>query len=719
MTAIYAADDPTRVEPADPHRWLEAADDAEVVRWTARQEAAFARAASSWRQRDAIAERLAHVSARSGRYGTPRPAGRRLFYTDLPPDAEYPLLVVAEAHGEPRTLIDPMRLDPDGNAVLEHWEPSPDGSRLAYQVSYGGTEDSLLFVLDVASGAIVDGPIDRVRKTSVGWLPDASAFYYVRRLHPARTDGEARYHRRVHLHRIGADPDSDPVVFGEGRGKTQHYAVRTSSDGRWLTVSAAAGTDRDRELWLADLAAASLDEPELRRVCLGSPAYSTLHIPAATQPDGGCYVLTDLGAPRSRLAVTTPGNPASDGWRDLIPGESDSVLEDFAILDGPDVPRPVLLVARIRHAVGEIAVHDAADGARIATLPIPAGGTVGALRTAPAQACEAWFTHTSFTEPAVVFRYDARSDETTQWTGGGSEASADRTPVSPLAPALETRQMAFTSADGTRVHMFVIARADVLASAGDRPVPALLTAYGGFGHSVTPAYSPEAVVWAEAGGVYAVANIRGGGEEGEDWHRAGMREHKAKCFEDFEAAAAALVAAGLTTPRQLGIWGSSNGGLLVGAALTRRPEAYAAAACIAPLLDMARYELSGMGPSWTGEYGTATDPEQLGWLMSYSPYHHVRPGARYPATLFAVFDGDTRVDPLHARKMCAAMQAATSGRAPILLRAERGAGHGVRALSRRTDLFADLLAFFADHLGLDGPLPSVDHTADGESGCAS
>jgi len=197
-----------------------------------------------------------------------------------------------------------------------------------------------------------------------------------------------------------------------------------------------------------------------------------------------------------------------------------------------------------------------------------------------------------------------------------------------------------------------------------------------------------------------VANIRGGAEEGEEWHRAGMREHKQRCFEDFEAAADHLVSLGLTTPDRLGIWGASNGGLLIGAALTRRPDAYGAAACVAPLLDMARYELTGLGPSWTGEYGSAADPEQLAWLLSYSPYHHVRAEQSYPATLFAVFDGDTRVDPLHARKMCAALEAADVSGSPILYRLERGAGHGARSASRRDALFADLLAFFAEQLGL-------------------
>jgi prolyl oligopeptidase len=236
------------------------------------------------------------------------------------------------------------------------------------------------------------------------------------------------------------------------------------------------------------------------------------------------------------------------------------------------------------------------------------------------------------------------------------------------------------------------------------PRPAILNGYGGFAISLlTPVFSPAALAWVEAGGVYAIAGLRGGAEEGEAWHRAGMREHKQRVFDDFHAAAAKLTSDGWTTPGQLAISGGSNGGLLVGAALTQWPDCWAAVACSAPLLDMARYEMFGLGQLWSDEYGTAADPVELGWLLSYSPYHHVREGVRYPAVMFAVFDGDTRVDPMHARKMCAALQYATSAwlpDRPILLRRESQVGHGARAVSRSVGLSADTLAFLAFHTGL-------------------
>jgi len=274
-------------------------------------------------------------------------------------------------------------------------------------------------------------------------------------------------------------------------------------------------------------------------------------------------------------------------------------------------------------------------------------------------------------------------------------------PGAVAVPEVTTRQVAFTSRDGTEIRMLIMSKED--GPEQRRPRPAILYGYGGFGISMAPAYSASVLAWAEAGGVYAIAALRGGGEEGEGWHRAGMRERKQNVFDDFHAAAQALIDGGWTTPAQLGISGGSNGGLLVGAAITQRPARYAAAVCSAPLLDMVRYERFGLGQTWNDEYGTAEDPQELGWLLGYSPYHQVREGVRYPATLFTVFDNDTRVDPVHAHKMCAALQHATAARwpgRPVLLRRESEVGHGARAVSRSVSLSADSLAFLAFHTGL-------------------
>jgi prolyl oligopeptidase len=393
--------------------------------------------------------------------------------------------------------------------------------------------------------------------------------------------------------------------------------------------------------------------------------------------------------------VTGPGALDYADWQELLPADSEAVLGGYAILDGGELGRPVLLAAWTRHAISEITVHDLATGERRDQIGLPGLGTIGGLHERPEGGHEAWFAYTDHTTPTAVYHYDARD---------GAVSLAERAPGSVAVPAVTTRQIAYQSKDGTTVRMVVIAGAE--AAAGPRP--AILYGYGGFNISLTPAYTPSILAWAEAGGIYAVAGLRGGSEEGEEWHRAGMREHKQNVFDDFHAAAETLIAEGLTTREQLSISGGSNGGLLVGAAITQRPDLYAAAVCSAPLLDMVRYEQFGLGETWNDEYGTAQDPAELGWLLSYSPYHHVREGVSYPAVLFTIFESDTRVDTLHARKMCAALQHATAAPAgepggrgrPVLLRRETDVGHSARSVSRAVGLSAETLSFAAWQTGL-------------------
>jgi prolyl oligopeptidase len=322
----------------------------------------------------------------------------------------------------------------------------------------------------------------------------------------------------------------------------------------------------------------------------------------------------------------------------------------------------------------------------VSGIALPGLGTAGGLSERPEGGHEAWFGYTDYTTPALVLRFDARDLSVGPWaTAPGSVA----------VPSVTAKQVTFSSADGTLVRMLIVS-----GGSADRPRPALLTGYGGFDISLTPAYSPLALAWVSAGGVYAVANLRGGSEEGEEWHRAGMLDKKQNVFDDFRCAASALIADGWTTAGQLAISGGSNGGLLVGAALVQAPSLYAAVICSAPLLDMVRYERFGLGQTWNVEYGSASDASQFSWLLSYSPYHHVVPGTDYPAVLFTVFTNDTRVDPVHAYKMCAALQHATSSGSPVLLRAEDQVGHGARAVSRTAELAGDTLAFAARYTGL-------------------
>ncbi|RJK97125.1 prolyl oligopeptidase family serine peptidase [Vallicoccus soli] len=671
---------------ADPYRWLEDPDDPRTAAWSAAQDALCAARLEALPGREHLRGRLRALLG-AGVESPPVWRGERRFLVRRTAGQEHGVLLTVDPDGTERVLVDPVALDPSGLTTLDAWQPSKEGGLLAYQVSEGGTEESVLRVLDVATGEVVDGPVDRARYSPVAWLPGGRAYYYVRRLAPEQVPaGEEQYHRRVWLHRLGTDPAEDVEVLGAGLERTNYYGVSVSLDGRWLAVSASAGTAPRNDLWLADLSASSPGAPDLRPVQQGVDAQTSLHVGR----DGRAYVLTDRDAPRGRLAVADPADPAHGGWRDLVPEDPEAVLESYAVLDGEALAEPLLLVSWTRHAVGEVSVHDLATGARRGSLDLPGLGSVGGLRERPEGGHEAWFSYTDHVTPPTVHRYDATTGEVSVWA---------RPPGSVQVPPVRTRQVVYRSADGTRVRMFVVSPA-ADGDGPDRPRPTVLYGYGGFGVPLAPGYSASTLAWVEAGGVYVVANLRGGSEEGEAWHRAGMREHKQAVFDDFHAAAEHLLAEGWTTREQLSVSGGSNGGLLVGAALTQRPDLFAAVVCSAPLLDMVRYERFGLGATWNDEYGTAEDPEELGWLLSYSPYHRVREGVDYPAVLFTVFDGDTRVDPLHARKLCAALQHATSGPRPVLLRREGDVGHGARSVTRTVALSADSLAFAAARTGL-------------------
>ncbi len=683
---------------ADPYRWLEDAEDPRTRRWSAEQESLYQAERATWPRLDHWAAEVAALGA-NDRVLTPKVRGGCAFWLRQRAGQEHPALFTGDGETE-RVLLDPAALDPSGRTVLDAWEPSIEGGLLAYQVSRDGTEDSLLWVIDVATGVAVDGPIDRVRGSSVGWLPGGEGFYYVRRLPPGAHPGEERYHRRVWLHRLGSGGDSDVLVFGDGRDKTDFYSLAVTADGRWLTVTATRGTGRGTDLLLADLAEGPPGRPSLRPVQDGMRARTRLHVAPGTGPRDEVWLRTDRDAPRGRVVACRPAEP--EVWREVIAERHDATLTGLAVLSGPELPRPLGLVSWTRHAAAEVTVHDLTDGHEIGAIALPGIGSVGAFSVRPEGGHEAWFAYTDFTTPPYVLRYDGRTGQVTPWGPCGPAPGVD---------GVDSRQVAFPSADGTTVRMFVISP----SGHADTPRPALLTGYGGFAASMSPRFTPQVLAWVRAGGVFAWACLRGGGEEGEQWHRDGSGEHKQHTFEDFEAAADHLVAAGWTTHGRLAIMGGSNGGLLVGAALTRDPGRYAAVVCTSPLLDMVRYERSGLGPSWVPEYGSASDPAQLRTLLSYSPYHRVAAGTAYPAVLFTASDGDTRTDPLHARKMCAALQHASSGAGPVLLRLERGVGHGVRAASRAVALQAECLAFLADHAGLEAPEP----VADGRLGAAA
>ncbi|HMJ76960.1 MAG TPA: prolyl oligopeptidase family serine peptidase [Iamia sp.] len=581
-------------------------------------------------------------------------------------------LVVAAADGDGtdrRELVDPRALEDDDTAAIDWFHPSPDGTLVAVGTSTGGDELSTLRVVSVADGSWRPDAIERTRAASVAWRSDSSGFLYTRYPDPATVpEGEAGYHRTILEHDLGADPADDTVVWDDLPDPTAWAEVRLSRDDRWLLVHASLGWDR------TDVHLCDRTTDTWRTVIEGVDALTDLRVV------GDLLVgTTTLDAPTGRVVAAPLDHPEPDAWVDVL-AASDAVVEGVAVTSES------LLVARTRAAVSELVRL-----ARPTTLPsAPSAGVAVALPTegslvglsASRDRDEASIVFTSFAVPPTVYR----------WTGADGLAPWASRPTGLDAAAFAVDRLRYPSTDGTQVTLFCLRRADVSPSPA---TPTILTGYGGFGITMSPAYSPDAVAHAEGGGVWAVACIRGGAEEGEAWHRAGQRARKPQVFADFEAAADWLVETGRTGRERLAIRGGSNGGLLVTAALTRRPDLCAAVHSAVPLCDMVRFPRFRIARLWVPEYGDPEQAEDLAWLLSYSPYHHVVDGTRYPAVLITTGAEDSRVDPLHARKMAARLQqAAPPDGAPVLLRVERGAGHGQgKPSSRRADEGADVLAF--------------------------
>lgn len=677
----------------DPFRYLEDPTDPRTIAWLNAQNELLASEREGWTHREAFADRVGELLG-SGTLSPPYIRGDRTFYVKRNPGQQFPVLYVRDtedSHTAPaseRVLIDPMALDPEGHTTLDSWQPSKEGDLLAYQLSEGGTENSVLYIMNVETGEIIDGPIDRMRYSPIAWLPRGitpdPALYYVRNLAPELVaQSETLFHRRVYLHHVGSDPATDTLVFGAGMNMTNYYGVSVSRDGRWLEISAAEGTEPRNDLWVADLAESDPASPRFTLVQGDIDAQTTISF----SRDGRAYISTDRDAPRGKIMVTQPGRWDPQSWTTLIPEDPEAVVESATLLDSPELPEDQLLIIRSRHGVAEASVHAALDGEFRYTVELPGAGTIGGPIEHIDGGPVTWLVYTDHVTVPQVYSFDARTRELSHFASP---------PGAVTAPAVFSQQVTYRSKDGTDVRMFIISP----TSTADTPRPTILYGYGGFGIPLEPGYSAAILAWVEAGGVWAIANLRGGGEEGEDWHRAGMLDKKQNVFDDFHAAAEYLQDHGWTTPAQLGIYGGSNGGLLVGAALTQRPELFNAVVCVAPLLDMIRYVESELGPTWTVEYGDPADPKQFTWLHAYSPYHNVSEGVDYPATMFAIFDNDTRTDPMHGRKMAAAVQNATTGARPILVRTEGNVGHGARALDKSVAESADTLAFMAQWTGL-------------------
>jgi prolyl oligopeptidase len=656
----------------DPYRWLEDSDTPETRRWTEEQNALTQAHLGALPGRERIRRRLEELLA-IGVLSVPTPVRGRYFYLRREGRQNQPVLYWREGvEGADRVAVDPNALNEAGTTALDWYFPSKDGRLLAYGLSENGSEESVLHVMELDSGRLLPDRISRMRAASLAWLPDGRGFYYTRYPAPGEVPpGEEQYHRAVYFHLLGADPAGDPLVF-KPEQKEHWPGVSLSPDGRWLLMNVARTFDQT-DLYVQNLASGG----KLVAVARDLPASFEGEI-----AHGRLFLRTNLDAPTYRLYVVDPADPERSAWREIVSPRADSVLESVAVAGNR------LALGYLERASSRLRLVDL-EGGPVQEVVLPTLGSLFGIGT-EWNGREVFYGFSSYTVPPSVYRIDLTSGETSLWRR--VEANVD-------PGKFEVRQVSYASRDGTPISMFLVHRAG-LARNGNNP--AYLTGYGGFNISMTPAFSRSLLLWLEHGGVVAIPNIRGGGEYGETWHQAGILGSKQNSFDDFIGAAEWLIRERYTRPARLAAAGGSNGGLLVGAALTQRPELFRAVLIQVPLLDMLRYHRFLIARLWIPEYGSADDPEQFRWLRAYSPYHHVRQGVPYPAVLLATAESDTRVDPMHARKMAARLQAATSANRPVLLRLEARAGHGAgKPLSKVLEELTDSWTFVFSELEVE------------------
>ncbi len=656
----------------DPYRWLEDAESPEVAAWVAEQnerteEALVGRPdRGRWHERLVALMQLAVV-------GSTEVRGDRLIGFERPFGAEQAQLVLRSASDPeipPRTLLDPAGWSADGATAIDWAHPSPSGRLVAYGVSEGGTERSVLKVFDVESGDHLTDEIPNARAASVAWLPDESGIFYA-----TYPEGD-EYHRHIRFHVLGADPAGDAIVWDRSPTPESWPDVSLSPDGRHLLIHEMVTWGRF-DVHLLDRAGDTWTT-----IVAGRDGQTFLDFGA-----DGLYGTTTIDSPRGRIVTMAFSDPRLESARTIVP-ESAGVRRSCC-LSGDEVVSVVN-----EHAIDRIERHAVADGrplGGIDGLGLISVNSLDSDRARRGEPVPVFFTTAGFDSPGTMWRWTA-DDGVRRWSPAPGPGGAGPTP-------LAASQHRYPSYDGTEVGIFLLHRADIVPTAES---PALLNGYGGFAISETPVWSALINAWCEQGGVYAIAGLRGGLEEGDAWHHAGRRAEKQNVFDDFHAAGDWLVERGCTSRDRLGIHGGSNGGLLVGAALTQRPQAYRAVWCAVPLLDMIRFPRFLIARLWTDEYGDPDVAEEFAWLHAYSPYHHVRDGETYPAVLLTTAEGDGRVDPLHARKMAALLQyaAADQDERPVFLRQQSRAGHGAgMPVSKRAEESADVLAFFAWQLG--------------------
>jgi len=656
------------VSVSDPYRWMENADSPEVKSWIAEQSSYARQHLDKIPGRETLSKRLIELSS-FNTYGRVVVRGKQVFYTRREPKANFPVIIVQENGGEPRVLIDPNRFE--RTAAISTWQPSNDGKYLAYGIAKAGSDWQEWKVREVASGKDLPDFIQWIKFSSPEWTADSKSFYYTRLPKPEGNMMTAQnLNRSVYLHRLGTAQDADELVFARPDDPKLAVFARETEDGRYRILQTRPGTSPNSTVAFQDMRKKSMP---VEVVPQAEAEFQLI----GTRGDIA-YFRTTYKAPNRRVLAIDFTKPERANWKEIVP-ESKDTLEDARWTGG------ALVLQYLRHASTALRIHDL-NGKLMREVKLPGLGTAH-WSLSQQDSTEHFYTLSSFTSPDTVYRYDWKTGESKPFLVPDVKADLSQ---------FETRQVFYPSKDGTRIPMFLTFRKGLQLN-GNNPV--LLTAYGGFRISRTPGFAMQTIAWAELGGIFATANIRGGGEYGEEWHKAGIRENRQRVFDDFIAAGEWLIANKYTQKSKLAITGGSNGGLLVGAVLNQRPDLYGAAIPAVGVMDMLRFHKFTIGYAWTSEYGTPDDPEDFKILMKYSPLHNVKIGTKYPPTMVTTADHDDRVVPAHSFKYAAAMQHAQEGSAPILIRIETDAGHGAgRPVSKVIESAADTLLFLKESL---------------------
>ena len=668
------------INVADPYRWLEddVRESGEVENWVDAQNAVTFEYLDSIEERDIIKKRLTELWDFE-RFGMPNKEGGRYYYSYNDGLQNQDVIYVQSSLDDEATLlIDPNTWSDDGTIAMSSYYPSPDGRHVAYLVQDGGSDWRKAQVMDVETGKVLDDELEWLKFTGLAWAGDGSGFYYSR--YPETSEDvkfqSLNMNQAVYFHRLGTSQDEDSLVIAHPESPEWGYSAAVTDDGEHLVITVWQGTDNRYQIMHQDLT-----DPDAapRFLIEGFDHDYTL----VGNVGDELFFRTNKDAPRNRLIALDVDNPEPENWREIIPQAED-------VLDGVSLVGGRIIADYMQDAQTVVKVFDP-DGNQTGTVNLPGIGTAYGFN-GKFDDPETFFSYTSYDTPTTVNRLDVSTGEVTVFRKPDVDFDSDDYVV---------KQVFFESKDGTRVPMFISHRKDIEI---DGNTPTMLYGYGGFNISLTPGFSITRLAWMEMGGIYAVANMRGGGEYGEEWHKAGTRLQKQNVFDDFIAAAEYLIEERYTNPSRLSIFGGSNGGLLVGAVTNQRPELFGAAVPAVGVMDMLRFHEFTAGRFWVDDYGSSEDPEEFEALYAYSPYHNAKPGTEYPAILVTTADTDDRVVPGHSFKYAAAMQQAQAGDAPVLIRIETRAGHGS---GKPTDMiiqdYADRWAFLVHNLDMQLP----------------